>query len=80
MVTECVIVLVIAIVVVAFDHLTAFSLELVVPKIVVQPMILTVTLFYVYYFSLLIDENQKQFIPKLSLRKRISDRRIEKMF
>lgn len=43
MVTECVIVLVIVIVIVAFDHLTVFNLALVAPKIVVQPMILMVT-------------------------------------
>lgn len=48
MVTECVIVLAIVTVIMAFDHLTVFSLELVAPKIAVQPMILTViTLFYV---------------------------------
>jgi len=48
MVTEYVTVSVTAIVVVAFDRLIAFSLDLVVPKIAVQPLIPTVTtLFYI---------------------------------
>jgi len=47
--TEYVTVLVTAIVVVAFDRLIAFSLDLVVLKIAVQPLIPTVIILYLAY-------------------------------
>lgn len=49
-VTEYVTVLAIAIVAVAFDHLTAFIPESEAPRIAVQPRIQTVNILYTYIY------------------------------